>query len=292
LPAVAGVMSLSEQDNQKPPFSPQNFTPDGMADGDFSQPDIPHEFSFPVLNESTRKTGKNPLFSSLKDFLPAVFEQALPGNSAKDSRNLENTRRRLLDQLETFKKEQEKELYQLRLEAENQAEELVKQAEQKALRICREAEVQGFQEGLKRGEEQVAVQVASLAEMLSGFVSLKKDLLRRYEAQLLDLAMVIARKIVHQELSQNPEVIATIAGETIREMPAKGPITLRVHPDDYQVLNDKLPALQAEFEQLEQIQLVASEGLDRGSCILETPVGQVDAGLNTRFAEIRDALQD
>jgi flagellar assembly protein FliH len=283
-------MSLSEQDNQKPPFSPQNFTPDGMADGDFSQPDIPHEFSFPALNESTRKTGKNPLLRSLKDFLPAVFEQALPGNSAKDSRNLENTRRRLLDQLETFKKAQENELYQLRLEAESQAEELVKQAEQKALKMCREAEEQGFQEGLS--EEQVAVQVASLAEMLSGFVSLKKDLLGQYETQLLDLAMVIARKIVHQELSQNPEVMVTIAGETIREMPAKGPITLKVHPDDYQVLNDKLPALQAEFEQLEQVQLVASDGLARGSCILETPVGQVDAGLNTRFAEIRDALQD
>jgi flagellar assembly protein FliH len=283
---------LSEQDNQKPPFSPRNFTPDGLADGNFSQPDVPHEFSFPTLNEPTRKTGKNPLFRSLKDFLPAVFEQVLPGNSAKDSRNLENTRRRLLDQLETFKKEQENELYQLRLEAENQAEELVKQAEQKALKICREAEEQGLQEGLKRGEEQVAVQVASLVEMLSGFVSLKKDLLGQYEAQLLDLAMAIARKIVHQELSQNPEVIATIARETISEMPAKGPLTLRVHPYDYQVLNDKLPALQAEFEQLEQVQLVPSKCLARGSCILETPVGQVDAGLNTRFAEIRDVLQD
>ena len=292
MPAVVGVMSLSEQDNQKPPFSPRNFTTDGMADGDFSQPDIPHEFSFPVLNQSTRKTGKNPLFRSFKDFLPAVFEQALPDNSAKDSRNLENTRRRLLDQLETFKKAQENELLQLRLEAESQAEELVKQAELKALEICREAEEKGSQEGLSRGEEQVAVQVASLAEMLSGFVSLKKDLLGQYEAQLLDLAIVIAGKIVHQELSQNPEVMVTIARETIREMPAKGPIILKVHPDDYQVLNDKLPALQAEFEQLEQVQLVASDGLARGSCILETPVGQVDAGLNTRFAEIRDALQD
>ena len=104
--------------------------------------------------------------------------------------------------------------------------------------------------------------------------------------------MVIARKIVHQELSQNPEVIATIARETIREMPAKGPLILKVHPDDYQVLNDKLPVLQAEFEHLDQIQLVASDGLERGSCILETLVGKVDAGLNTRFAEIRDVLRD
>ncbi len=285
-------MSLSEQDNKRPLFSPRNFTADGVADGDSSQPEAPRKFSYPPLNESAKKIGKNPLLRSLKDFLPAVFEQALPGNSAKDPRNLENTRRRLLDQLETFKKEQENELYQLRLEAEKRAEELVKQAEQKALKICREAEEQGLQEGLKRGEEQVAVQVASLAEMLSGFVSLKKDLLGQYEVQLLDLAMAIARKIVHQELSQNPEVIAAIVRETIREMPTKGPITLRVHPDDYQVLKDTLPALQADFEQLEQVQLIASEGLVRGSCILETPVGQVDAGLNARFAEIHDVLQD
>ena len=285
-------MSLSEQDNKRPLFSPQNFVADGVADGDSPQPDVSREFLFPALHKSTRKTGKNPLLRSLKDFLPTVFEQALPDDSANDPRNLENTRRRLLDQLETFKKRQENELYQLRLKAENQADELVKQAEQKALKICQEAEAQGFQEGLERGEEQVAVQVSRLAEMLSGFVSLKKDLIGQYEAQFLDLAVVIARKIVHQELLQNSEVIATIARETIREMPAKGPITLKVHPDDFQVLNDKLPALQTEFEHLDQIQLVSSDGLERGSCILETLVGKVDAGLNTRFAEIRDVLRD
>ena len=285
-------MSLSEQDGHKPSFSPHNFTDDDAENGGAPPADALHKFSFPVLDKTAKKNIKNPLLHSLKGFLPAVFEQALPDQEARDSQNLENTRQKLLDQLEKFKEEQEHELFQMKLEAEKKAEELVEQAELKALEIRREAEEKGFQEGLKRGEEQVVAQVNSLAEMLSGFVSLKQSLLEQYEAQLLDLSMSIARKIVHQELEQHPEIIANIARETIREMPAKGPITLKVHPDDYQVLHDLLPALQSEFEQLEQVQLVASEGMERGSCILETPVGQVDAGIHTRFAEIRDALQD
>jgi len=285
-------MSLSEEGKKKPQFSPQNFVADDAVAGNSSQPAPPKKFAFSALNESTQKTANNPLFHPFKDFLPTVFEQALPDEAAKDPGNLENSRRRLLDQLERFKKEQEDKLYQLRLEAERQAEEVVQEAEQKALKICREAEEKGLQEGLEKGEAQVGAQVASLAEMLSGFVSFKKDLLKQYEPQLLELAIAIARKIVHQELSQNPEAIAAIARETIREMPTKDPVTLRVHPKDYQVLKDRLPALQAEFDQLEQVQLVASEGLDRGSCILETPVGKVDAGLNARFAEIRDVLLD
>lgn len=286
-------MSLSEEGKKKPQFSPQNFAADDTAAGNSSQPASPRKFVFSPLNESSNQTAKSPLYRSLKDFLPTVFEPALPDDeTSKGSMNLEHSRRRLLDQLERFKKEQENELYQLRLEAEKKAEELVQQAEQKAGKICREAEEKGLQEGLKKGEEQVAAKVAGLAEMLSGFVSLKKDLLRQYESQLLDLAMAIARKIVHQELAQNPEAIAAIARETIREMPTKGPITLRVHPEDYQVLKDRLPALQADFDQLEQVQLVVGEGLARGSCILETPVGQVDAGLDTRFAEIRNVLSD
>jgi len=285
-------MSLSEQDGRKPSFSPRDYARDDSEDAGSSPSASPHDFSFPALDETVKKGIKNPLFHSLKDFLPAVFEQALPDQEVRDSQNLENTRQRLLDQLEKFKEEQEHELFQLRLEAEKQAEELVKQAELNTLEICREAEDRGFQEGLKRGEAQVVAQVNSLAEMLSGFVSLKQDLLEQYEAQLLDLSMAVARKIVHQELVQHPEAIAAIARETIREMPAKGPITLKVHPDDYQVLHDLLPALQSEFEHLEQVQLVAAEGVERGSCILETPVGQVDAGIHTRFAEIRDALQD
>jgi len=289
---VVEVISLSEQDGRNPPFSQYDFADDDSKDERTFSPSTLHEFSFPVLDKNAEKGSQNPLFHSLKGFLPAVFEQARPDREIKDSQNLENTRQRLLDQLEKFKKEQEQELYQMKLEAEKQAEELVKQAELKALEIRREAEDRGFQEGLKRGEEQVVTQVHSLAEMLAGFVSLKQDLLEQYETQLLDLSIAIARKIVHQELVQHPEAIAAIARETIREMPAKGPITLKVHPDDCQVLQNLLPALQSEFEQLEQVQLVPSEGLERGSCILETPVGQVDAGIHTRFAEIRDALQD
>ena len=292
LPVAVGVMSLSEQDGHKTSFSLRDFADDDSENRVAPSVDALHEFAFPALDKIAKKNVRNPLFHSLKSFLPAVFEQALPDQKARDSQNLENTRQRLLDQLEKFKEEQEHELFQMKLEAERQAEELVKQAELKALEIRREAEKQGFQEGLKRGDDQVVAQVNSLAEMLSGFVSLKQDLLEQYEAQLLDLSMIIARKIVHQELVQHPEAIAAIARETIREMPAKGPIALKVHPDDYQVLHDLLPAMQAEFEQLEQVQLVATEGLERGSCILETPVGQVDAGIHTRFAEIRDALQD
>lgn len=291
-PVVVGVMSLSDQNVNGPSFTPGSFAVDRPVEKNSSQSETPQTFTFPAFKASDKKPGRNTLLRSLKNFLPVVFEQALPVHVAKDTHNLENTRRRLLDQLELFKKEQENELYQLRLEAESQAEELVRKAERESSIICREAEERGLQEGLKKGGEQVAAQVASLAEMLSGFVSLKKDLLAQYEEQILDLALVIARKIVHQELEQNPEVMVTIARETVREMPAKGPVILKVHPQDYDVLHDTLPALQAEFEQLDQVQLVACEGLERGSCILETSVGQVDAGLNTRLTEIRDALRD
>ena len=95
---------MSEQDNKGPVFSAQNFVADGLVEGDSSPPDVPRAFSFPALHSSVNTIGKNPLLRSLKDFLPAVFEQALPVNSEKNPRNIEDTRRRLLDQLETFKR--------------------------------------------------------------------------------------------------------------------------------------------------------------------------------------------
>lgn len=286
-------MWLSDEKNH----AQVTFVPDGFDQG---QPSGNGEkvaknlqtFAFPLLAEVSVSPTANPLIRSYSGFLPTVFESALSSSYHDDRQNLENTRRRLLDQLEAYKKQQEEELYQLRLAAEQQAQDEREQGRQDAIAIRSEAEKKGFAEGLAAGEQQVLAQVSSLAEVGSRLAALEEILLRQHEQQLIELAVAIARNIVHQELTLDPETIVAIARRTIEEMPAHGPVTLKVHPDDYVVLHERLPALQREFDHLEHFQLVASETVERGGCLLETAVGQVDASLESQFSEIKASLRD
>ena len=106
--------------------------------------------------------------------------------------------------------------------------------------VERDAHVRGFEAGEKAGAESVSREAASLLEGLrcaSGAVRvLKEQIAREAESQVVELAVAIARRIVMEELSACPERIVAIVKEAIRRIERAGPVTIKVHPDLYNLL--------------------------------------------------------
>ncbi len=281
---------MSRQRQQPAAFVPDSFTRPAAGGGAGQAVGAPLAFDFPDLDPQAASGPQNPLLVSLNRFVPTAFE-TVAEHSEDGRQDLEDARRRILRQLESYKKRQEDELYQLRVAAEKEAEEQVLLARQQAADIRRQAEEQGYAEGLSRGEEKVAEQVAGLGEILQQLLSLRESLTQKYEQQLISLAVAVARKIVQREISLDPEIIFTMAKQAIAEMPHEKPMILKLHPDDYQVLKERLPAFARQFERLDELQLVPAENVPRGGCLLETPAGRVDASLDSQLAEIEAGLQ-
>ena len=271
-------------------FIPDSFVQQQSAVNFPQTHDQSSEFEFPDLTARKDKSGKSPLLVSLNRFVPTTFE-AVAEPHDNGQQNLEDARRHILRQLETYKKQQQDELYQQRVQAEKEAEERVLAAKRAATEIRLAAEKKGYDEGLARGEQKIAEQIKNLAEILRRLLSLQEKLTQKYEQQVINLAIEIARKIVQREISLTPEIIFTMAKQAIAEMPHESPMTLKLHPEDYQVLKDKLPLLAQEFELLGELRLVASDTVERGGCLLETPAGRVDASLESQFAAVKDTLK-
>lgn len=106
----------------------------------------------------------------------------------------------------------------------------------------------------------------------------------RLADEVLDLALVIARQMVREELRVDRTWLLPAIREAIAGLPqVKGPSRLQLNPDDLAALS----ALLAGELSSDYWRLVPDSSLPAGSCRIETPVSALDLTLANLLEEPR-----
>lgn len=104
---------------------------------------------------------------------------------------------------------------------------------------------------------------------------------------LMAAAMGLARQIVRAELQTHPALIAEVAKDTVAAITgAAQRLELHVHPDDRPLVEQGA----GELLSRRAVTLVDDGHLTRGGCVLRSEVGQVDAQVETRWAQATQRL--
>lgn len=165
-----------------------------------------------------------------------------------------------------------------------QREQAIAELERKTLEQATET---GHQRGYEAGwdaahyERTVLIQVASsLQEQFQKFQTELGD-------KVLDLACLVAGKILGDSVEQNLSQASAALHEIIHSMALKPDnLTLLAHPQT-------LEALKAQFgdeSELSNIKLRADSNLMTGGFVLQHPEGQVDASMETRWKRTIESL--
>lgn len=99
--------------------------------------------------------------------------------------------------------------------------------------------------------------------------------------ELLAVALELAERVVMAELASEPARFETLARSALDRARRATRGTLRIHPDDAGAWTEALPTW---------LELVLDAQLARGSCLLSTDVGAVDAGVRAQLVRFREAL--
>lgn len=109
--------------------------------------------------------------------------------------------------------------------------------------IQRQAYEEGFRSGEKagfaEGEQKAAVLIDSLHELLETIARFKEDLVDNLESQAVDLSIIIARKIINEEVQTRPEVIVSMVKEALRRLQRSGTISIKINPVLHDMFMDK-----------------------------------------------------
>lgn len=153
--------------------------------------------------------------------------------------------------------------------------------------IERQAQEEGYQTGLAAGRLAAESEVNRLRVLLGDLDAACKDVEARIANDVLDLALMVARQMVREEIRADRTRLLPLVREALAGLPAiKGPSRLLLNPEDLTAVNVMLAGeLSADYWRL-----TPDTSLSPGSCRIETPDSSVDLTMTTRWRNLLRVL--
>jgi flagellar assembly protein FliH len=157
-------------------------------------------------------------------------------------------------------------------------------------------ERRGYERGLYEGESRAKTAYEarlvgaqeSIRKAVEAFRTEREEYFNRIEPEVVQLALAIARKILHRESQIDPLLLTGLVHVALEKLDAGTRVRLKVQPADAALWNeffarsggDRIPELSGD------------PSLQHGECILETDVGTTQISLETQLKEIEQGFFD
>jgi flagellar assembly protein FliH len=174
---------------------------------------------------------------------------------------------------------------------EDAAVEALRLAEERAL-LEQAAYARGRAEGRAQAEAELAQLVQGMGEAIAELTRFRHETMTRYQSELLDLALEVARKVVDRELEQHPEHWIEVIREGVRRAVDRDHIRIRVAPALHAFLHERLAELRGALDGVKDLELLEDPALPPSGCVVETSYGDLDLGVESQIATIRGAMTE
>jgi flagellar assembly protein FliH len=162
-------------------------------------------------------------------------------------------------------------------------------AAERARAIEREAFARGLSEGERTGEAAASARLTPVIQRLTHTIddiaALRTGLLRRTERDIVKLAIAMAERIVHREVSHDRDLLLAMARVAIDQLGDRVVATIHLNPEDLEAVT-----AQREPSAADPVKIAADSSLPRGGCRIESVFGQIDSGVDAQIQELTRSL--
>ncbi len=113
---------------------------------------------------------------------------------------------------------------------------------------------------------------------------------RFFEKLVIGAAYEMSKKIVQREIEQN-SVIAENVKASLSKIVGASEVKLKLNPIDQKELVENSREL-FNTSAFTKIKIEGDERIERGGCLIETEIGNVDARISTQLLELKKQLED
>jgi flagellar assembly protein FliH len=156
--------------------------------------------------------------------------------------------------------------------------------------IEREAFAKGFAQGERAGAEAARergeAMLRRLTQTIEELTTLRAQMIHQTERQMVQLALAVARRIVHREVSLDQDLLIAMARVALDRLGESAEVTVRLHPEEFEAIS----AARAADWTGASVKVVADARVGRGGCRVESDFGMLDAGIDAQIQELARAL--
>ena len=145
----------------------------------------------------------------------------------------------------------------------------------------------GEAEAMELGKQASAVELEHLKSMALAFGTALADADQLIAAEVLELALQLAKGMLKTALQVKPELVLPVVREAIEYLPVlQQPALLVLHPDDAKVVREGIG------EEIDKggWRVVEDPTIERGGCKIDTASNQIDATAAARWQRLSHAL--
>ncbi len=156
----------------------------------------------------------------------------------------------------------------------------------------RDARAQGYREGEAAGRGQASAEVRPVIEKLARSIdeiaSFRARLRREAEADTIQLALAIARRVLRRQLAIDPEALHGLVLGALEKLEGQEIARVRVHPAHAALVGGCLEQVSSG----KRVEVVADTSRELGGVVFETQRGNLDASIDSQLQEIERGLAD
>jgi flagellar assembly protein FliH len=156
----------------------------------------------------------------------------------------------------------------------------------------REAHGAGVREGEIAGRNRAGAEmqpvIERLARSIQEIANLRNRLRREAEADVVQLALAIARRVIRREMAADPDALRGLVVAALEKLRGQEISRVKVHPSHVAMVKSCLQqALSGGL-----VEVISDQSRELGSVIFETSRGNLDASVDSQLQEIERGLTD
>jgi len=153
---------------------------------------------------------------------------------------------------------------------------------------------EAFSKGLKEGKELAERGLINVFHALRAssetIHNLRDKIFRESEDEIINLIMLIARKVIVNEVTHDRSILAGVVQTAIADLSSRQEITVRINPDDYLLVTSGRDELLLKELLNEHLTIKSDPSVAAGFCLVDTEMGTIDASLDGQLEQIYRSL--
>ncbi|MBP5402379.1 MAG: flagellar assembly protein FliH [Treponema sp.] len=204
--------------------------------------------------------------------------------------------KRQTDQAQIIKTDAENAAAKIKKDAELEAQRIIEEAQAEKQRIVSDSQKEGYDTGFESGYQEGNKEAQRLVErmhtVLDAVMARREEILNETEYQIVELVVLIARKVVKIISENQRNVIMNNVLQALKKVKGRGDVTIRVNLADVKLTTEHVHDFIERVEAVKGITVVEDTTVEKGGCIVETDFGAIDARISSQLTELEQKIME
>src|SRR3954454_13673504 len=149
---------------------------------------------------------------------------------------------------------------------------------------------QGYAAGRAEALEALTPALSALASAVTQIREQQALAAEELERRAVELGLALASNVLVGALAVEPQRVLDSVEGALRGIVERERITVMVNPDDLEIVRGAMEELRTSLGGIEHCEVQAERRVARGGCIVRTPVGDVDARIETKLERASEVV--